>query len=62
MLFATPRKRTAGFLPSLWAWVLKGFAPATLARALGVNAQEAEEIVGFHRKLLEQVTALAGPE
>jgi Nucleotidyl transferase AbiEii toxin, Type IV TA system len=55
-------KKDGGFSPLTLAWVLKGFSPATLARALGVSAQETEEIVGFHRKLLEQVTALAGPE
>lgn len=55
-------KKDGGFSPLTLAWVLKGFAPATLARALEVSAPETEEIVGFHRKLLDQITALAGPE
>ena len=55
-------KKDGGFSPLTLAWVLNGFAPATLARALGVSSRETEEIVAFHRKLLERLTAMAGPE
>ena len=56
-----PRK-DAGFSPLTLAWVLKGFAPATLARVLGVGPADTEEIVAFHHRLLERITALARPE
>jgi len=56
-----PRK-DAGFSPLTLAWVLKGFAPAALARALGMGPDQAAEIMAFHDRFLNQITALAGPE
>lgn len=56
-----PRK-DAGFSPLTLAWVLKGFAPATLARALRMSPEQTDAIVSFHRRFLDQVTAMAGPE
>ena len=56
-----PRK-DAGFSPLTLAWVLKGFAPATLARALGLGPTETEEITAFHRQLQERIAAAAAPE
>ena len=55
-------QKDAGFSPLTLAWVLKGFAPATLARALRLEPAETEAIVAFHRWLLDRVTAVAGPE
>lgn len=56
-----PRK-DAGFSPLTLAWVLKGFAPATLARALGLEPAETEEITAFHGRLLERILALSAPD
>jgi hypothetical protein len=56
-----PRK-DAGFSPLTLAWVLKSFAPATLARALGLGPAETEEITAFHRQLQERIVAAAAPE
>src|SRR5207247_8526132 len=56
-----PRK-DAGFSPLTLAWVLKGFAPATLARALGLRPTETEEITAFHRQLPERIAAAAAPD
>ena len=44
------------------AFVLKGFAPTKLARALRVGPADTEKIVAFHHRLLERITALARPE
>ncbi len=59
----SPRK-DAGFSPLTLAWVLKSFAPATLARALGLGPgpAETEEIAAFHRQLQERIVAVAAPE
>jgi len=57
----SPRK-DAGFSPLTLAWVLKSFAPATLARALGLGPAETEEITAFHRQLQERIVAAAAPE
>lgn len=55
-------KKDAGFSALTLAWVLKDFAAASLARALGWGEAECREMVAFQEQLVERLVAGAAPE
>lgn len=55
-----PRK-DGGFSALTLAWVLKGFEPAPLARALGWPDAQVAEIESFRQWLLDRLTAASAP-
>jgi hypothetical protein len=54
--------KDAGFSALTLAWVLKGFDPRPLARALGWDDAQIEQLVIFHRWLVNRLAAASAPE
>jgi hypothetical protein len=54
--------KDAGFSAATLAWVLKGFDPRPLARALGWDDAQIEQLVIFHRWLVNRIAAASAPD